>query len=149
MTAVSDPIYDNKPVMFGASPVRFILLCFLIPFGFGLISIMPSGFGFLGLIPSFIGVMALGAWYLGTLSNRLVITDRHIRHRRGLLAKNVKEIAIRKVKSVEVDQSPLQRMTDVGTVRIFTTGDIAEIVLGGLPFPKQVQAAVSILDTDE
>lgn len=146
MNTASEPIYEYRPVMFGANPIRFVFLWILVPFGFFLMPMLPNGLGFLGLVPSAIGLLALGAWYLGTLANRLTVTERHIRHRKGLLSKNVKEIAIQKVKSVEIDQSFVQRMTNVGTVRIFTTGDIPEIVLGGLPSPTIIQDEVAKYD---
>ena len=66
-----------------------------------------------------------------------------MRHRQGLLSKRVKEVAIGKVRAVEVDQTFLQRMTGVGRVQLFTTGDEPEIVLGGLPRPYDVKLAVS------
>ena len=116
-------IYDRHPVMFGDRPLLFMLL--------------------LVLTPVVVGALFLLAWYLGTRSNRLVIEDGRVRHRQGLLSKRVKEVAIGKIRAVEVDQSLLQRLTDVGRVQLFTTGDVPEIVLGGLPRPYDVKRAVS------
>lgn len=143
MNTTSEPVYEYRPVMFGDNPIQFVFLWMLVPFGFGLTLFIPNGLWFLGLIPSAIGLLALGAWYLGTLTNNLLVTERHIRHRKGLLSKNVKEVAVHKVRSVEVDQSFIQRMTNVGTVRIYTAGDIPEIVLGGLPSPQLIREAVA------
>ena len=142
---VSATLYDSRPVMFGTSPFQFIFLCLTIPLGFGLmfVPIIPSGFEWVGLLPSAFGVMSLGVWYLGSLANRLTIGDRHIRHRQGLLSKKVKEIATHKVRAVEVDQSFIQRLTDVGKVRIFTTGDVPEIVVSGLPQPDRIKQAIA------
>ena len=116
-------VYDRHPVMFGDRPLLFVLL--------------------LLLSPLIVGVLFLLAWYLGTRSNRLTIEAGRVRHRQGLLSKRVKEVAISKVRAVEVDQSFLQRLTDVGRVQLFTTGDVPEIVLGGLPRPYDVKRAVS------
>lgn len=115
-------VYDHHPVMFGDRPLLFMLL--------------------LALTPVVVGAPFLLAWYLGTRSNRLVIEDGRVRHRQGLLSKRVKEVAISRVRAVEVDQSFLQRLTDVGRVQLFTTGDVPEIVLGGLPRPYDVKRAV-------
>jgi uncharacterized membrane protein YdbT with pleckstrin-like domain len=127
-TATAEIVYDRQPVMFGDKPVLFVVL--------------------LLLIPVVIGAVALIAWYFGTLANRLTVDSRKIRHRQGLLSKRVKEIAIAKVRSIEVDQTFVQRMTDVGKVRIFTTGDVPEIVLGGLPRPYAIKAAITELGGD-
>lgn len=144
-------LYDNRPVMFGASPFQFIFLCLTIPLGFGLMFLpfIPSGFEWVGFLPSAFGVLSLGVWYLGSLANRLTIDDRHIRHRQGLLSKKVKEIATHKVRAVEVDQSFIQRLTDVGKVRIFTTGDVPEIILSGLPQPDRIKEAIAARDGGE
>ena len=148
---VSATLYDNRPVMFGTSPFQFIFLCLTIPLGVVLtqLAIIPSGFGWVGLLPSAFGLLSLGVWYLGSLANRFTIDDRHIRHRQGLLSKKVKEIATHKVRAVEVDQSFIQRLTDVGKVRIFTTGDVPEIILSGLPQPDRIKQAIAASDGGE
>lgn len=139
----STPFYSNDPKMFRANPVGFVFLVLLIPLGFGLMTIMPQGAAVVGLVPSVIGLLALGAWWLGTYSNRLTVTERHIRHRRGILSKSVKEIALHKVRAVDVYQSFIHRMTGVGRVSIYTTGDVPEIVLGGLPEPDRIKEAIA------
>ena len=116
-------VYDRRPVMFGDRPLLFVLL--------------------IVLSPVIVGALFLLAWYLATRSNRLTIEGGRVRHRQGLLSKRVKEVAIGKVRAVEVDQTFLQRMTDVGRVQLFTTGDEPEIVLSGLPRPYDVKLAVS------
>lgn len=121
----SDPdavIYDRRPVMVTARPVLFIFLCLL--------------------IPVLVGLFALLAWYLGCMSNRLTVDGRTVRLQQGLLSKRVKEISSQKVRAIEVDQSFIQRMTKVGTVRIYTTGDDPEIVLAALPYPYDIKEAV-------
>lgn len=137
--------YDRRPVMFGASPFQFVFLCLTVPLGLGLtqLAIIPVGFGWVGLLPSAFGLMSLAVWYLGSLSNRLTVDGRHIRHRQGLLSKKVKEIATHKVRAVDVDQTFIQRLTDVGKVRIFTTGDVPEIVLSGLPNPDKIKEVIA------
>ena len=116
-------VYDRRPVMFGDRPLLFVLLVVL--------------------SPVIVGALFLLAWHLATRSNRLTIEGGRVGHRQGLLSKRVKEVAIGKVRAVEVDQTFLQRMTDVGRVQLFTTGGEPEIVLGGLPRPYDVKLAVS------
>lgn len=119
--------YDRRPVMFGDRPLLFAFLVLLIPL--------------------ILGALLLAAWWLGTLANRLTIRDGRIRHRQGLLSKRVRDVPLRKVRAIEVDQGLLQRLTDVGRVRIYTTGDEPEIALGGLPRPYAIKEAVEAADT--
>ena len=119
-------VYDRRPVMFGDRPLLFVLLVVL--------------------SPVIVGALFLLAWHLATRSNRLTIEGGRVRHRQGLLSKRVKEVAIGKVRAVEVDQTLLQRMTDVGRIHLFTTGDEPEFILGGLPRPYDVKLAVSDFD---
>lgn len=148
---VSENLYDSRPVMFGASPFQFVFLCLMIPLGFVLtqLTIIPKGFEWVGLLPTAFGLMSLGVWYLGSLANRLTVNERHIRHRQGILAKKVKEIATHKVRAIDVDQSFVQRLTDVGKVRIFTTGDVPEIILSDLPKPDRIKEAIAARDGGE
>lgn len=115
--------YNERPTMFRANPFGFIFLCILIPVG--------------------VGAIGLGAWYLGVLSNRLVVDGHAVMMRRGLLAKHTKEILIRKIRLVEIDQTFLQRLTKCGTVRIYGTGDSPEIVMNALPRPYDIKTLIT------
>lgn len=150
----SGPVYDSRPVMFGANPVGFLLLVAIAPIGaYGLTRLLnatvttrglgPFSYNDLWLLcviaPILLVVLSLGAWWLGNLANRLTIENNRVRHRRGILSKNVREIAIKKIRTVQVHQTPFQRLTNVGLIRIYGTGDKPEIVLGGLPDPNAIK----------
>lgn len=154
-------LYDEKPVMFGANPIGFIFLVAIAPIGaFGLTSVLDATVTVNGLgpfsyrdlwilcviAPIILVLVSLGAWWLGNVSNRLTIEGNRVRHRRGLLSKNVRDIAIPKIRTVEIYQTPFQRLTNVGLVRIFGTGDKPEIVVGGLPRPDIIK---ELLNKDE
>ena len=137
---MTDIIYNQHPAMFRNRPILFLFL---------LIVILGSLFGLvvygitLLVLPALIGVLCFAAWYLGTISNRLVIDDRRVHFRNGLLSKHTKEISIDKIRAIEVSQSLLNRMTDVGTISIYTTGDNPEIILGGLPAPYTIKSSIT------
>lgn len=148
----STPIYEKRPVMFGANPVGFILLWLLIPTGiWGLLTLATlanvSGYRVVYVLcifaPTAFVLLMLFSWWLRTIANRLTIEGNYVVLRTGLLSKNVKEIAVSKIKTVEVHQTPFQRLTNVGRVRIFGTGDKPEIVLGGLPRPDVIKTALA------
>lgn len=51
-------------------------------------------------------------------------------------------IGIPTIKSFEVSQSPLHRLTGVCSIRIYTAGDQPEISLSGLPYPEELNDAL-------
>lgn len=123
MTPTAQPRYDRNPVMFGDKPMLFLLL--------------------LALSPLIVGALALVAWYLGTLAHQVTVENGKVRYRNGLLSKRVKEVSIANIRAVEVDQTPLQRLTKVGRIRIFTAGDLPEIAVRGLPHPYEIRDLVN------
>lgn len=154
----TNPVYTKRPVMFGANPVGFVLLWLLIPVGiWGLM----TGASLLGILsnrlvyvlcifaPTALVLLMLFSWWLGSFANRLTIEGRTVIHQQGILSKRVKEIAIAKIRTVEVFQTPFQRLTNVGKVRIFGTGDKPEIVLGGLPRPDIIKEVLSVKVKDD
>lgn len=138
--AETEIVYDRQPAMFGDRPILFLFLGLVVLASlFGLVAYnMP-----LLAMPALLAVLCYAVWYLGTLSNRLTVDHRRVRFRKGLLSKRIKEINIRQIRAMEVDQTLAQRMTNVGTIRIYTTGDDPEIVLGGLPNPYELKSAIS------
>lgn len=123
-----EPRYEEHPAMFRANPLGFIVLCIL--------------------IPVVIGAIGLFAWYLGVLSNRMRVDGHTVLMRRGLLSKRIKEIQIRKIRLVEIDQTFFQRITNCGTVRIYGTGDAPEIVMNALPRPYEIKDAITEIQSD-
>ncbi|WP_028955809.1 PH domain-containing protein [Sulfitobacter sp. 20_GPM-1509m] len=115
--------YDANPSMFKNRPIGFILAVALIP-AFGL------------------GILILLYWFVKTRTVRLKIVGDEVELERGLLSKSRIDLDLRKIRSVHVDQSLLQRVFGVGTIQIFTTGDEAEFTLHGMPEPNKVREYV-------
>jgi len=112
--------YDANPAMFKSNPLGFILAVLLIP-AFGL------------------GILILLYWYIQTKSVRLRISGDDIELERGLLSKSRTDLDLRKIRSVHVNQSLLQRMFGVGNMEVYTTGDEPEFTLTGMPDPNDVR----------
>lgn len=90
-------LYEERPVMAGDRPFMFALL--------------------LLLTPLIIGGLCLLAWYLGTLSNKLTVTESKMRLEQGLFSKRYKEIMLANVRSVEVYQTFWHRMLKTGQIK--------------------------------
>lgn len=103
-----------------------------------------QSFQIIGLVVWLGTVIWLLIWYLKIKSKKLSVTNRDMLYEEGLLRKNRKELALDKVRTVEVDQDFIERIFGVGEVRVFTAGDQPEIVVKGLPTPNKIRDLVKL-----
>ena len=116
-------LYKDSPAMFRNRPVLFLVCCALIPFG--------------------IGLVVLFVWWLRCLATSLVITDRRVTLRRGLLSKDTNDVLIADIRNVKVRQNLLQRIFGVGTVAVSTSGQSdMEIEVHGVRAPERIKAII-------
>ena len=117
-------LYKDSPAMFRNRPVLFLVCCALIPVG--------------------IGLVVLFVWWLRCLATSLVITDRRVTLRRGLLSKDTNDVLIADIRNVKVRQNLLQRIFGVGTVAVSTSGQSdMEIEVHGVPAPDRIKAIIN------
>jgi len=117
-------IYEAHPAMFRANPFYFIL-CVLLIAVFGL------------------GIILLLYWYIKTKATSLTVTEHELIYEQGILSKERLSVSIRHVRSVQVNQSFLNRIFGVGEVIIATAGDEPEFSVGELPDPHEVREAIT------
>jgi len=117
---VDKPAYDASPSMFRNQPLGFIVAVLLI-----------AAFG--------LGILILLYWYIKSRSVRLTITDDSIHLSRGILTKEQTDIDVREIRTVLIRQRFWQRIFDVGQIEVFTTGDMPEFSLQGMPDPNFVR----------
>ena len=86
-----------------------------------------------------LAVLRLSIWWIATRSDRLRITDDELLWTHGLLNKEYTEVSLDSVRTVRVTQSLFQRLVGAGDVAIFTTGDLPELVVQGLPEPDRIR----------
>lgn len=114
-------LYEEHPAMFRNHPFLFILSVILI-----------AAFG--------LGLIILLIWWLQTLGTKLTVTDERITLRKGILSKYTNEVFHTDIRNVQLDQSFFQRLFDVGTIAISTSGQEGiEISVPGIPHPQQVR----------
>lgn len=109
--------------MFRSHPIGFVLALILIP-----------AYG--------IGVVIFVLWYLQSKATKLVITDAEILLERGLLSKERIEVNMASVRSTTVNQSFVNRLMGVGSVKIYTAGDAPEIMVSGMPDPNRIRELI-------
>lgn len=116
-------LYKDSPAMFRNRPVLFLVCCALIPVG--------------------IGLVVLFVWWLRCLATSLVITDRRVTLRQGLLSKDTNDVLIADIRNVKVRQNLFQRIFGVGTVAVSTSGQSdMEIEVHGVPAPERIKAII-------
>jgi uncharacterized membrane protein YdbT with pleckstrin-like domain len=88
-------------------------------------------------------VLLLLVGWLKRISTRYAITDRRLRIQRGIVSRNVEEARLERVQNVNVRQSILERMLQVGTVDFDTAGTTdSEFAFRGVSQPEKVVSVV-------
>ena len=95
------------------------------------------------LAPVGIGLILLArAWYL-VASTRYRLTSQRLFAQTGLIAKNLEEVELFRVKDVTLSQGVLDRLLGVGTVTVLSTDDTApELDLAGIRDPLAAKEAL-------
>ena len=114
-------LYDTNPSMFRNRPILFLISLIT---GVGIILI---------LLP----------WWLLASNTRLTVTNERVTFKTGILAKNIREIFLSDIRSIQIDQTFQQRIFNTGKVEISSaaTAD-AEISISGIPNPYEVKRLI-------
>lgn len=98
----------------------------------------------IGIVIFALAALRLLTWWVSTRSDTLKITDEELLWTHGLLNKQYTEISMGSVRTVRVSQSLMQRMMNAGDITVFTTGDLPELMVQGLPNPTRVRELVKV-----
>lgn len=149
---MSKVLYQASPSMVRMNPLGTVLVVLL---GIGgilaavlaqpvaaAVGLPPEASRYVGLA----GIVLLGlaflrllTWWATTKLDHLVIKEDEIVWTHGLLNKQYTEINMGSVRTVRVNQSLMQRLMNAGDVVIFTSGDVPELVVRGLPDPRAIR----------
>ncbi len=144
-------VYDSTPAMFLNKPFSFLLSVAAIVIGIvGLIYWLKGGltpsYSFLSIIAmvnGVVGLLVLLFWWLKIINTRLTVTNERVSLRSGIVSKNIREIFLGDIRSVEINQLFLQRLLGTGDVEVSSaaSGD-AEIIINGIPSAYQVKKII-------
>ena len=87
--------------------------------------------------------VALVAEWLTRRGTEIVVTDRRVIYKRGLLSHHSVEMNVSKIETVDVEQSFLGRLLDYGTVNIKGTGESLEL-LERIGAPLSLRNAITV-----
>ena len=139
----SDLIYSENPKMPRNRPFIFIFNIILNIIGFvSAFRFEEQALQITGLIVWIATIVFFLIWFIHTKSTKLSITNTDILLEKGLLSKERREVAIEKVRTVNIKQTFLNRILGVGEISIFTAGDLPEIVVPGMPDPNKTREII-------
>jgi membrane protein YdbS with pleckstrin-like domain len=89
-----------------------------------------------------LGLAAMfGYWHLLLRSTHYTITETDVCARSGLLMKNLKTVRLSSIKTIEVQQEPVQRLFRLGDVILYTTGHTT-LILNDLDHPEAAKETI-------
>ncbi len=116
------PRYQEHPRMFADEPGRFILAILL--------------------IPVVVGIVWLVIWWIKTRCTLVTVGDERVLLSRGIFAKERLEIELESIRTVQIDQTFVDRIFNCGILKIYTAGDRPELLQKGLPDPERLRSAL-------
>jgi uncharacterized membrane protein YdbT with pleckstrin-like domain len=116
------PRYQEHPRMFADEPLQFVIAVLLVPLG--------------------VGIIWLIIWYIQNRCTLVTVGEERILLSRGVFAKERIEIELSSIRTVEIDQSLIDRIFNVGILKIYTAGDDPELRAQGLPDPERLRSAL-------
>ncbi len=125
MVETDEPVlYEAHPAMFRNHPFYF-MLCILLVAALGL------------------GLVLLLIWWIDVLGTKLTVTNEQSTLRKGLLSKHTNDVFHGNVRNIQVRQTFLQRLFNVGWIGISSAGQAGlEIEVNGMPDPEKVKQII-------
>jgi len=98
----------------------------------------PLGCGFMIKV-----ALTLGLYLIWWMAKQLIVTNRRVILRQGVLGKKERSIPLSRVQDVSVSYGPLGRILRYGNIRVESAGGAAtEIVAKGISDPEGVKNAI-------
>ena len=138
-------LYSEHPAMFRNHPLGFVggYLLMLAGLGVMLWYLSHPWLKWVGLVMIVFGAVYMLMWWLKTLGTTLTVTEKRTTLRRGILAKHTNEVMHASIRNIQIQQSFLQRLFNVGAIGISSAGQAGvEIEVFGVPYPDKVQEII-------
>ncbi len=154
---MSEVLYEASPSMVRMNPVGMVVAILLLIGGIAVATppVATSIADFLNipkvdhriisltaLVIVAFDFLVLLTWYAKTKIDRLIIKRDELIWIHGLLSKEYTEINMSSIRTVRISQTVLQRIMGAGNITVFTSGDLPEVVVKGLPDPHLIREYV-------
>ncbi len=141
-----------RPAMLRAHPFRFLILALVLLGGLGAgIFFMffmtpintPVAIG--GFALAAVALVLLGVWKVHTLSEGLRITTKRTVETKGLLSKSTSEILHADIRNIQVEQTFLDRVWNVGFLSLASSAESQDVVeMRDVPNPAKVRSIIDL-----
>lgn len=139
-----------RPAMFRAHPWKYSGLVLLILGGIALLVMSLMTVVALpwliwpGLLMTIVGLIWFGSWWLSVhLWTKLIVSNKRTTRHEGIVKRHTTEVLHDHVRSVDIQQSLMERIFGVGTVGIDSAGqDDVEIIMKDIPKPYEVKKVI-------
>ena len=139
----NDLLFSENPKMPRNRPFIFTLIIILNIAGLvAAIRLDQQSIQIFGLVVWLGTVIWLLIWYLKIKSKKVTVTKYNILLEEGLLSKHRREVAIEKVRTVDVKQGFIHRILGVGDIEVYTAGDLPEFEVKCFPNPNEIREIV-------
>jgi uncharacterized membrane protein YdbT with pleckstrin-like domain len=139
-----------RPAMFGAHPIRFLFLLLVILGGIAgaifFMTAMPNPPVAIGCgVAAVITIIGFIAWKIASLSQGLKITTKRTIETKGLLSKATSEVLHADIKNIQVRQSFMDRILNVGNLALSSAAENEdEITMTDCPNPGKVRDVIDL-----
>jgi DNA-directed RNA polymerase subunit RPC12/RpoP len=141
------PVLTVHPATFQARPHLALVIILLLVGGLGsalylVLRDQRTG-AWACFILALIGATWWGYWKLSTLTVSLIITNKRVTARRGLISKSTREALHDQIQDLQVQQTFWQRLHGVGTIGIASSAEAGvEIRMDDLPNPRKIRETI-------
>ena len=97
----------------------------------------PNQVLFLLIIP-FAGQIWAASRHANKLSSTLSISDGRIRYESGILSRTTRTLELAKIQDVRVDQSPMQRLLNMGDLSLESAGETGRLSMPSIDRPREI-----------
>jgi len=145
-------VLNVHPAMLRAHPFRFLILILAVLAGFAgaiyFLNVQNPANPAMGVISVVVGVIAIlgmGVWKVHTLGEGIRITTKRVIETKGLLSKATSEVRHVDIKNIQVEQSFLDRVWNVGTLKLSSSGENEDpIEMADMPNPAAVRDVIDL-----
>jgi hypothetical protein len=135
------------PAMFRAKPLRFLFLTAVLlgglVGGFMLGIVTPIAIGC--FVAAALALLWLMVWKVHTLSDSLKITTKRTIDQHGLLSKNTSDVLHVDIKNIQINQSFMDRIWNVGQIALSSSAEHEEeIVIRDVPNPEKIRQVIDL-----
>ena len=149
---MSKVLYEANPSLLRMNPLGTVLAILILLGGillaaaYGMVAALlglpeeaAKVVGLAGIVVAALAFLRLLGWWVATKTDRLTIKEDELVWTHGLVSKEYTEINMGSVRTTRVTQTLIQRIMGAGDVTIFTSGDLPELVIRGLPEPERIR----------